>query len=124
MTSGPESRRARAPASDRAAPHRVSATAIAAVKAVPRVLSDRQAVCWVTGFGDNAVDYVLRFWIDDAAKGLTNVRGQVYLALWDAFKEQGITLPFPQREVRLVNPSLRVQMDDPPPDNTESGREH
>ena len=105
-------------------PHRVSATAIAAVKTVPRVLSDRQAVCWVTGFGDNAVDYVLRFWIDDAAKGLTNVRGQVYLALLDAFKEQGITLPFPQREVRLVNPSLRVQMDDPPPDNTESGREH
>ena len=38
-------------------------------------------------------------WLDDAAGGLTNVRGQVYLALWDAFKEQGITIPFPQRVV-------------------------
>lgn len=105
-------------------PHKVSAIAIAAVKTVPRVLSHRQAVCWVTGFGDNAIDYVLRFWIDDAAKGLTNVRGQVYLALWDAFKEQGITIPFPQHEVRLVNRALRVQMDGPQPDNTESDREH
>lgn len=105
-------------------PHKVSAIAIAAVKTVPRVMSNRQAVCWVTGFGDHAIDYVLRFWIDDAAKGLTNVRGQVYLALWDAFKDQGITIPFPQREVRLVNPSLRVQRVTPQSDEMESDREH
>ncbi|MDQ1900374.1 mechanosensitive ion channel [Paracoccus sp. WLY502] len=105
-------------------PHKVSAIAITAVKTVPRVMSDRQAVCWVTGFGDSAIDYVLRFWIDDASKGLTNVRGQVYLALWDAFQDQGITIPFPQREVRLVNPPLRVQRVTPRPDETESGREH
>lgn len=105
-------------------PHQVSAIAIAAVKTVKRVLTHRQAVCWVTGFGDSSIDYVLRFWIDDAAGGLTNVRGQVYLALWDAFKENGITLPFPQREVRLVNPSLRVQTGDPPTDGTDSGGDH
>ncbi|MTE00450.1 mechanosensitive ion channel [Paracoccus sp. YIM 132242] len=105
-------------------PHKVSATAIAAVKTVKRVLSHRQAVCWVTGFGDSSIDYVLRFWIDDAAGGLTNVRGQVYLALWDAFKEQGITIPFPQREVRVVNAALPIHMGDPRPDRTESDREH
>lgn len=85
-------------------PHKVSALAIAAVQTVERVLSHKPAVCWITGFGESSVDYVLRFWIDDAADGLTNVRGQVYLALWDAFKAQGVTLPFPQREVRLLNP--------------------
>lgn len=85
-------------------PHRVSALAIAAVQTVPRVLSHKPAVCWITGFGDSSIDYVLRFWIDDAAGGLTNVRGQVYLALWDSFQENGITIPFPQREVRVVAP--------------------
>ncbi|WP_207101810.1 mechanosensitive ion channel family protein [Paracoccus shandongensis] len=105
-------------------PHKVTATAIAAVKTVRRVLSHRQAVCWVTGFGESSIDYVLRFWIDDAADGLTNVRGQVYLALWDAFKEQGITIPFPRREVRLVNDAPRVHTGDPRPDDTESDREH
>ena len=105
-------------------PHRVSAIAIEAVQKVRRVLSHKPPVCWITGFGDSSVDYVLRFWIDDAAGGLTNVRGQVYLALWDAFKEHGITIPFPQREVRVVNPSLAVRAEVARSENAESGREH
>ena len=84
-------------------PHKVRATAIKAVKTVGRVLSggSHEPVCHITGFGDSSVDYVLRFWIDPT-KGLTNIRGNVYLALWDAFKAEGISLPFPQREVRLL----------------------
>ncbi len=42
-------------------------------------------------------------------RGLTNVRGQVFLALWDAFKAHGISIPFPQREVTLMNEKLTVE---------------
>jgi small-conductance mechanosensitive channel len=56
-------------------------------------------VCWLTGFGDSSLDFVLRFWIRDPQKGLTNVRGQVLLALWDAFKANGVAIPYPHREV-------------------------
>lgn len=85
-------------------PHKVRATAIRSVKSVARVLSGglHEPVCHITGFGDSSVDYVLRFWISDPTKGLTNIRGNVYLALWDAFQAEGISLPFPQREVRLL----------------------
>ncbi|WP_170786359.1 mechanosensitive ion channel family protein [Ruegeria lacuscaerulensis] len=85
-------------------PHKVRATAIRSVKSVARVLSGglHEPVCHITGFGDSSVDYVLRFWISDPTKGLTNIRGNVYLALWDAFQVEGISLPFPQREVRLL----------------------
>ncbi|SLN36347.1 Mechanosensitive channel MscK precursor [Pseudoruegeria aquimaris] len=83
-------------------PHLVRQTAIDAALSVGRVLPDKQPVCHITGFGDSSVDYVLRFWIADATSGLTNVRGDVYLALWDAFKAAGISIPFPQREVRLL----------------------
>lgn len=83
-------------------PHRVRALAIEAAYAAKRVLRDRPAVCHITGFGDSSVDYVLRFWISDPTEGLTNVRGNVYLALWDTFKANGITIPFPQREVRVL----------------------
>lgn len=89
-------------------PHVVSKLAINAAMTVKRVLAQRTPVCWITGFGDHSVEYVLRFWISDAQGGLTNVRGQVYLALWDSFKENGITLPYPQREVRLLNDSIAV----------------
>ncbi|SFC84914.1 mechanosensitive ion channel family protein [Tropicimonas isoalkanivorans] len=83
-------------------PHLVRKTAIEAAMTVNRVFAQRRPVCHITSFGDSSVDYVLRFWITDSTKGLTNVRGDVYLALWDAFQAAGIQIPFPQREVRIL----------------------
>jgi len=94
-------------------PHKVRALAIKAAQSVGRVLKTRPTVCHITGFGESSVDYVLRFWITDPVEGLTNVRGAVYLALWDAFHENGISIPFPQREVRVLGGSK--------PDLTEGG---
>jgi small-conductance mechanosensitive channel len=84
-------------------PHRVRAIAIEAAKGVNRVLTHKPPVCHIVGFGDSSVDYILRFWITDPTGGLTNIRGNVFLALWDAFQENGISIPFPQREVRVLN---------------------
>ena len=83
-------------------PHLVRRVAIEASKAVPRVLGDRPVACHISGFGDSSVNFVLRVWIRDAQEGLASVRGGIYLALWDAFKEHDITIPFPQREVRML----------------------
>jgi small-conductance mechanosensitive channel len=35
---------------------------------------------------------------------LTNIRGVVLLALWDAFKENGIRIPYPHRTVIMKTP--------------------
>nr|WP_240611124.1 mechanosensitive ion channel domain-containing protein [Oceaniglobus ichthyenteri] len=83
-------------------PHKVREVAIKAASEVPRVLSDKTPVCHIVGFGDSSVDYILRFWITDPTGGLTNIRGNVYLALWDAFKANDISIPFPQREIRVL----------------------
>lgn len=78
---------------------------------MPRVLSGTyDPVCHIKGFGDSSVDYVLRFWIADPTGGLTNVRGNVFLKLWDTFHENGISIPFPQREMRLLNDAVAVTM--------------
>ena len=83
-------------------PHLVRKLAIEAAYTTGRVLRDRPAVCHIIGFGDSSVDYTLRFWISDPSEGLTNIRGNVFLALWDTFKANGISIPFPQREVRML----------------------
>ncbi|MGR3485446.1 MAG: mechanosensitive ion channel family protein [Paracoccaceae bacterium] len=83
-------------------PHMVRRTAVAAASGVERVLASKPPVCHIVGFGDSSVDYILRFWIRDPTGGLTNIRGNVYLALWDAFQEAGVSIPFPQREVRML----------------------
>ncbi len=86
-------------------PHLVRRVAIDAAEGCGRVLAKPMPVCHITGFGDSSVDYILRFWIDDATAGLTNIRGDVFLALWDAFKANGISIPFPQRELRVLDGS-------------------
>ncbi len=83
-------------------PHKVRALAREAAGSVDRVLTMRPPVCHIVGFGDSSVDYILRFWITDPTDGLTNIRGNVYLALWDIFKENDISIPFPQREVKVL----------------------
>lgn len=92
-------------------PHEVIRLAKAAATAVDRVDSTYQPpVCWMTEFGDSSINFLLRFWIDDPQRGLTNIRGAVLLALWDAFKEHGINIPFPHREVIMRTP-VTVQQD-------------
>ncbi len=85
-------------------PHQVTELAIAAAGSVERVVNHKGIVCWITGFGDSSIDFVLRFWIRDPPGGLTNVKGQVFMALWDAFKENDINIPFPHREIIMRTP--------------------
>jgi small-conductance mechanosensitive channel len=82
-------------------PREVRTLAIEAARRTRRVLSDPAPACHVIGFGDSAIKLVLRFWIDDPAAGVTNVKGDVFLALWETFKEHDVELPFPQRDLHL-----------------------
>lgn len=86
-------------------PHQVISIAIATASSVERVANTYKApVCWLIAFGESALEFRLRFWISDPANGLTNIRGQVLIALWDAFKEAGISIPFPHREIIMKMP--------------------
>lgn len=64
-----------------------------------RVLKDPPPVCRLMGFGDNGIDLELRVWIDDPQHGVSNVRSAINLAIWRVFKERGITIPYPQRDL-------------------------
>ena len=100
-------------------PHLVRKIAIEAAAGVERVLKMKAPVCHIVGFGDSSVDYILRFWIKDPSAGLTNIRGNVFLALWDAFAAHGISIPFPQREVRMLDgdPAAESATPQPAPDD-------
>jgi small-conductance mechanosensitive channel len=86
-------------------PHEVTRVAIEAAGNVDRVDSSRNPpVCWMTEFGDSSLNFKLRFWIADPQMGLTNIRGKVLLALWDAFMENNIKIPYPHRELIVKSP--------------------
>lgn len=74
---------------------------IAACDGHRRVLRDPLPVSRLMAFGDNGIELELRFWISDPQDGVNNVRSDVNRAIWRLFKEQNITIPVAQREVRV-----------------------
>ncbi len=72
-----------------------------AARASGRVLNQPEPRCLLLGFGDNSVDLELRFWINDPSNGVGNARSEVLLNIWDRFKKEGISIPYPQRDLHL-----------------------
>ena len=79
--------------------HEVRRLAIEAARQTGRVATEPAPVCHISEFGDEAVNLLLRFWIRDPANGVRNVKGEVYLALWQMFHEHGIAFPSPARDI-------------------------
>jgi small-conductance mechanosensitive channel len=69
--------------------------------ATKRVLVDPKPTCLLTGFGDSAINLELRVWINDPQNGIGKVKSDLHWGVWKAFKEHGIELPYPQREVHF-----------------------
>ena len=83
-------------------PYLVRKLAIEAASRHPRVVADKKPVCHVIEFGEWSIKYILRFWIVDPEGGITNVKGDIFLTLWDLFKENNVKIPFPHRQL-LIN---------------------
>jgi small-conductance mechanosensitive channel len=75
--------------------HKTRAAAVKAAQSVAEVLKTPPPICHLTAYGASAIEYVLWFWIKDAATGPTGVRSGVLLALWETFEREGIKLPIP-----------------------------
>lgn len=68
---------------------------------IPRILKQPAPACLLKGFGDNAVDLELRIWIRDPMNGCSNVKSEVLLVVWEKLHQQGVELPYPQRDLHL-----------------------
>ncbi|WP_411290161.1 mechanosensitive ion channel family protein [Sphingorhabdus sp.] len=89
----------------------VQKLAVEAAIGAPRVLAKPDAVCWIKSFGDSGVEFDLRIWIDDPEAGVGNIVSEVFLLIWDAFKANGISMPYPQRDIHVR--SLPSDIDPP-----------
>jgi small-conductance mechanosensitive channel len=67
----------------------------------PRVLKNPAPASRVMNFADSGVTLELRFWIQDPEDGVNNVRSDLHLEIWDLFERDGITIPYPQRDLHL-----------------------
>ncbi len=75
-----------------------------------RVLKDPGPACLLSGFGDNTINLEVRVWINDPQNGLGSVKSELLWGIWQRFREHGIELPFPQRDVHLKSiPEITIR---------------
>ena len=74
---------------------------IEAAMAPARVLKAPKPTVWLRAFGESSVDHEILVWIADPEAGVGNVQSEVLNRVWMLFKENGINIPFPQRDIRI-----------------------
>ena len=79
----------------------VQALAVETALSVDRIVADPEPSCNLMEFGDSSVNFDLRYWISDPQNGLANVKSEVLLGIWERLAEQGIEIPFPQRDLHV-----------------------
>lgn len=55
----------------------------------------------LNNFGDNGIDFIVEFWVNGIDDGRFKYRSHVRFAVWNALKDAGIEIPFPQRVVEI-----------------------
>lgn len=72
-----------------------------AAKEHPRCILEPEPACFLNGFGDSSIDFLLYFWVNDVTEGRLRPRSEVMMSIWKKFRDAGIEIPFPQRDVHI-----------------------
>lgn len=81
----------------------------AAVSTHPQVISgddipfEELPDCEIDSFGDSGVNMFVEFWMEGVDDGKNRVGGDLLLIVFETLREHDIEIPFPQREVRVIN---------------------
>jgi len=69
--------------------------------ASPRVLEVPGPSVLLKEFADNGIELQLLVWIGDPENGSGRLKSDIYRSIWRAFKDAGITIPYPQRDLHI-----------------------
>ena len=56
----------------------------------------------IENFGESGIDILIEFWMEGIDDGDNRVGGDLLLMIWMALKANGIEIPFPQREIKIL----------------------
>ena len=60
--------------------------------------------CEIDSFGDSGINMFVEFWMFGIDDGKNRVGGDLMLIILETLGANGIEIPFPQREVNILNP--------------------
>ena len=72
----------------------------------PDVPFEERPDCEIDSFGDSGINMFVEFWMIGVDDGKNRVGGDLMLIILETLKENGIEIPFPQREIKILNPEI------------------
>ena len=88
-------------------PEKVREVLLTVAKANPGVLQDPPPYVRFDEFGDSSLNFNMQIWTSEYADKPSTLKSELYYAVFKAFKEHGIEIPFPQRDVHIKsNPDV------------------
>lgn len=69
----------------------------------PDTPTEERADAEISDFGESGIDILVEFWMEGIDDGVNRVGADLLLMIWQALKDHHIEIPFPQREVTIVN---------------------
>jgi small-conductance mechanosensitive channel len=72
-----------------------------AAKDCDRILQAPPPTVWMADYGESSVNFIIHCWIQDPEEGIGNVRSAVLKRLWWLFREHGVEIPYPQRDLHF-----------------------
>lgn len=69
----------------------------------PDIPFEERPDCEIDSFGDNGINMFVEFWMQGIDDGKNRVGGDLLLIILETLKAHDIAIPFPQREVRVLN---------------------
>ena len=89
-------------------PRLVCKLAIETAARAERALKSKPPNCLLTEFAEVGMRFSLTFWVSDPSD-MDSTKSEVMLSLWDAFKREGIRVPYPVREIRVRGGAVPVE---------------
>jgi small-conductance mechanosensitive channel len=83
-------------------PELVKTLLLEVAKNEPGVLKTAEPDVLFDSFGDNALNFILRVWTVEFVGTPGVLKSQLNFAISKTFKDHGVEIPFPQREVHIV----------------------
>lgn len=82
-------------------PNRVRDVVLAVAGKHPDVLSDPAPEVIFAEFGDSSLNFQLRVWTIQQVQTPTRLKSDLYFGIFEAFKNESIEIPFPQRDLHI-----------------------
>jgi small-conductance mechanosensitive channel len=88
---------------------KVRDTLLAVAGEDPHTLKEPGPSVFLENFGENAIDFKLVVWSSEMSARPSRYRSDINFAIAEKFREAGIEMPFPQRDLHIRSGVLRVE---------------